>query len=597
MGASEIHQMQSAEAEAAEVKAESLEPRPAAKHVGVLVIHGIGTEDSYSTLDQFARGLYRHYGGNTVPSYTMATEWNRRAADPAHQQKFWTQAQIRFDATPAADPEQPQRITMAEYYWSPATKGKIKDIAVLTWLFRTGIEPFRYLYENLRVMQISGRNAASRARTGRFLFGREIARLFFLYPPLLFSFAAVAAFLSQTTAILNSLKEILHDPSNYFLGLGIALRLLLVASLGLYAHSAFQWRRRRTTDTPSSRHTPPTLAIAILLAGILFFWFAGAFHAPPHKPWPPPVLTLDRFSSLIAHLFPHQRSFSTGLAAFFLKVQFVWRLVAAWVGQLFLLKKPFTDAGVPLVELGIAAVIRSFLIDFLGDVAIYTNLNQRVTYFATRAQILEECGNAITALYTDMFEEAVARKLTASPGRSEEDVRASIDASDFQLVIAAHSLGSVIAYDSVNELFNRARIALTAHQPDPAALLYSHFKGMLTFGSPLNKTYYFFRDQSSAEALIRSQIIDGLHSFRLRSPDRELPGAPLRPYPDPLRAWAARFLWINIWAKADIFSGRLFFYDLPDNCQVCRPYKIPVFAHLEYWTDEEMYAIFAQRLL
>jgi hypothetical protein len=55
----------------------------------------------------------------------MQTDWRQRDSDdPAHLQSSRTQAQIRFERGPDADVTLPESITIAEYYWSPATKGK-----------------------------------------------------------------------------------------------------------------------------------------------------------------------------------------------------------------------------------------------------------------------------------------------------------------------------------------------------------------------------------------------------------------------------------------------------------------------------------------
>lgn len=120
---------------------------PQPKHIGILVIHGIGEENAYGTLDQFGRGLYSYFRNEkNGPLYRMKTQWKERGSDPSHKQQSWIQAQICYERDHDADitgfPSAPERITVAEYYWSPVTKGKIKDVEVLTWLFRAALEPF-----------------------------------------------------------------------------------------------------------------------------------------------------------------------------------------------------------------------------------------------------------------------------------------------------------------------------------------------------------------------------------------------------------------------------------------------------------------------
>ncbi|UWZ84398.1 hypothetical protein [Occallatibacter riparius] len=257
------------------------------------------------------------------------------------------------------------------------------------------------------------------------------------------------------------------------------------------------------------------------------------------------------------------------------------------LNRVLLLDDSFFPLLLPLLSLGFAALVRLLFVDFIGDVAIYTNLNQRSANFATRAQILEECSHALTSLYLDLRGEL------------------HDSGEDFTIVIAAHSLGTVIAYDTLNDLFNRARISAPPvgngdappNFPVASMEICSHLGGLLTFGSPLNKTYYFFRDQSAAEELVRAQLIDGLHSFRLATPARNLatPVAPVH-VPKTLEVLAKRLPWINFWASSDIVSGKLFFYESIE--QYHRPYVVPFpLSHLRYWRDQKMYRIFARDLL
>lgn len=257
-----------------------------------------------------------------------------------------------------------------------------------------------------------------------------------------------------------------------------------------------------------------------------------------------------------------------------------------YLNRFLLLDRSFLTILVPLLSLAFAALIRTFFVEFLGDVAIYTNLNQRSANFATRAQILDECSHALTSLYIDVREEAFKA------------------GQDFKIVIAAHSLGTVIAYDTLNDLFNRARIGAdpvggkdAPSDPVRSMEICLHLGGMLTFGCPLNKIYYFFRDQSAAEELVRAQIIDGMHSFRLTCPAGKLRGAPVEPVKDAnVAGLIEAFKWINVWSTMDVVSGKLFFYYA--NEQVHRHYwQLFPWSHLRYWSDQKMYEVFAEQLL
>src|SRR6202012_1250526 len=79
---------------------------------------------------------------------------------------------------------------------------------------------------------------------------------------------------------------------------------------------------------------------------------------------------------------------------------------------------------------------------------------------------------------------------------------------------AGHSLGSVIAYDTLNELLDRARSSNpTSHPVDPGDL--DKLRGLITFGCPLNKIFYFSREQLPPAQALRRQLLDVLHGFRV----------------------------------------------------------------------------------
>jgi hypothetical protein len=573
---------------------------PPRKHLGILGIHGMGEENPYGTIDQFARGLYRHFHDpNKNPVYSMKTQWKERGPDPSHIQRAWTQAQIRFEKNSSAGSQEPsltpELLTVAEYYWSPVTKGKIKDVAVLTWLIRAALEPFRYISENLQAMVAVSRgrmSAAEQASHRRNLGYREIFRLALVYPLLLCSFLALAGFLSKVGDFPTLLKPIGSNPKQMLIGLLLAVRLLVLASLAVYFLNFAKWQRYREPGSgPARRFNAQFLILAAIFAVVLLVvpvWAAGAWHPPALFASGPPHFTGYGWITVILHkLQPGWDTIWQNIATCPVRIRQIWQWSLAYLGKILLLVSPFssTTITIPLAELGIAVIIRNFLINYLGDVAIYTNLNQRSANFSIRSQILEECGHALTSLYRDLA--------------ADHD-------QDFELVIAAHSLGTVIAYDTINDLFNRARIGAAApgaaSQPGqpahPAALdICSHLRGLLTFGSPLNKTYYFFRDESEAQELIRAQIVDDLHVFRQAAPCRNLAGAPLTPVPVPaaLQQWIGTFRWINVWSHADIVSGELIFYTATD--QLKRPYHVPILAHLFYWSDPEMYSYFAKNLL
>jgi len=165
----------------------------------------------------------------------------------------------------------------------------------------------------------------------------------------------------------------------------------------------------------------------------------------------------------------------------------------------------------------------------------------------------------------------------------------------------------VVAYDTINRLFGQAWAAedKSGDQPRvPSEKQLNKLKGLVTFGSPLDKIYYFFRQQVNEDQAVRAQIISFLHPFRRVRSGRDYgdylftyrqkraPDKADQPYAFPD---FSRFRWLNVWSLADPVSGYLNFYDVPR--QLHRWYPIPLAAHLNYWRDAEFYRFVAEGLL
>ena len=92
-----------------------------------------------------------------------------------------------------------------------------------------------------------------------------------------------------------------------------------------------------------------------------------------------------------------------------------------------------------------------------------------------------------------------------------------------QVVLSGHSLGSVIAYDTVNELLSRvwATQELSRTGADAAQTLtrtdLEKLRGLVTFGSPLDKVCYFYREHVASDEAVRAQILLFLYSLLRRS--------------------------------------------------------------------------------
>ncbi len=206
----------------------------------------------------------------------------------------------------------------------------------------------------------------------------------------------------------------------------------------------------------------------------------------------------------------------------------------------------------------VGKVSKPFIVGAIGDIAIYTTTDMKSKHYEIRRRILE----------------GAVRKLTSLV----ESTKPEYD----RVIVVGHSLGSVIAYDTLNRLnhaLNEGRVS-----PELAKKL----QGLVTFGSPLDKTAFFFRERSQRHQYIRQQIIRHYHGFKAK----DLSGgqAPPRTLDSDVKPMLDHIRWLNFWDPKDPISGPLDFYQIPDedNRQLDMMARWGV-AHSQYWSYGEMH--------
>ena len=196
--------------------------------------------------------------------------------------------------------------------------------------------------------------------------------------------------------------------------------------------------------------------------------------------------------------------------------------------------------------LAVSAKVRTFLIQFVGDVAVYVSPFKLDRFDALRSEIKTLVRKSAEAVYR----------------AKEQDGSWTYD----RIALVGHSLGSVIVYDTLNHLINHDLL----HQGELAAA--SRTKLLLTFGSPLDKIAFLFAAQgsrtSTVQEALRAVVQPLIQSYENRT-----------------------FDWINVYSGNDIISGSLEFYDDDSNDPrsvknvVDREASIPLVAHTEYWKN------------
>src|ERR1700722_9940014 len=171
---------------------------PTSKRAAFLVIHGIGQQRPYETLDQFGRGLLESFATDkNAPAWKIYPQLEI-CRDPNHAQQSWVRASYRIAPdTPVvflSDLHTPgetiEDISLIEYYWAPITQDKITYTGSLLFLIRAGLKPFLYMGANI--------NAIGKTDPGPLwkVIGREFIRQACLFLPLILFLATTLAWLA-----------------------------------------------------------------------------------------------------------------------------------------------------------------------------------------------------------------------------------------------------------------------------------------------------------------------------------------------------------------------------------------------------------------
>ena len=128
-----------------------------------------------------------------------------------------------------------------------------------------------------------------------------------------------------------------------------------------------------------------------------------------------------------------------------------------------------------------SAKVREILVQYVGDVAIYVCANKLDRFDRVRNEIKEAAHSGVSSIFTAY------------------DLNTNAYLYD-RVALVGHSLGSVIAYDTLNRLMVEDWLSGSAPQVSERT------KSLITFGSPLNKTAFFFTIQAKDSLHIRERL-------------------------------------------------------------------------------------------
>ena len=541
----------------------------------ILVVHGMGQQLKFETLDAISNGLFR--------------EDRRLNENPAPA----TGAHAELDGVPLQRVEMRLRragkehcVHLYEAYWSPLTEGVATLRDVFSFLRKAGANGLKSVFGGFR----------RRAFGSLIQSPRPIRTMIYLLIALLVTFALAA--INTALIAVPALRIPLETPPAWlseglfadyttlfnaaFLGL---LPFIVCVLISMWLGSRKKPATARIVMGFLSVVLFVVAIFSILATGVLVQVLIG-LHAsigPAETIFPVSFAEpLNRAvliaigacvpGAVIAYLtmgrkreepasndkdrapaYDYLRTAFVGTVALGLLVALTW---VTWKVY-FLTDREMSPAVVKVllrapvwVALGGAAwLIRGFLVQYLGDVAIYIQSHTLDRFSVVRASIKDTVMKTARAIYAARDEKGLVYD---------------------EVVIVGHSLGSVIAYDTLNRLLLDDTVATEDKNLDVAG----RTRHLLTFGSPLDKTAFIFAVQSKKSMTQMRDHLANVVQPLVRDP-----------------AVRAGLTWRNIYSRWDIISGPLEFYNDRSNSTVPAVINEPdpgaltfLAAHVEYWS-------------
>ena len=561
----------------------------------VWIVHGMGQQVPFETLDNLAEGIM------SVTSPADGTEFKPRFSAV----KIGDSVVERIELNVRFRDEQPLELHLYEAYWAPITEGQVKLADVISFLFDGSLRGIlnalkafqRVLFGTVAPFKIPKRNAgeilaalatvaalivlnAVILSAGAVHYGLAGQKL----PATEANWAALTAIAGALTVVALAFGAVLFlagltKPRSLPRGGRIIVRTLswiafvftlltiILGAFGLGYDSVFASDTLAKFNGLASQ-IQALITLTALVIGLLVLVAATA------RGW-------NRSEQRDLH--------GTTAFVFFFVVSFTLFVVSClWFGAvltpsltallasidlsflppwLFMILKDPTWIW-PLLFL-LSWQVRELLIEYVGDVAAYITPNKLDRFCKIRQDIKDLAYASASAVYF------------------AQDAHGAFLYD--KVAVVGHSLGSVIAYDTLNKLINQDRLAFTKFDVIGRTCL------LETFGSPLDKIAFFFTIQGKDMFQVREQLAASVQPLISDPASRTIP-------------------WINVYSTSDIISGKVKFYDLPSEVLAERIRElreegctdeaaeleaakrvqpcvdpdavIPLVAHVEYWQNQ-----------
>ncbi len=491
------------------------------RRVAVLICHGMGQQVQFETLDTVVREVRETAlrCGTLVPkNQTVGVSLH------ADEGRFVARAELNLQLKDQNNSR--REVHFYEAYWAPLTEGRVTLRETLTFLVDAGRRGMWFAYRD--------------GVFDRWMFGG---------------------------------REEFQIPPRRVLQLGLGLWMILLITVAIPATGLLPLMK--LLDLFRVGHMDPQIAFTAAVAfsigiflgvfgliAVLVAWILG-----PGADVQRPKAVIDAPIGVLAS----PKSQRVGMALVLVGFIVASGALTAWMGILLYrswILPAVTDPALHWVRfvLGVLLFIaeavlfrwfvKSFLVEFAGDVAAYISPYKVSTFEEIRHAIQERGRRVARFIY------------------SARDPHSGSPLYD-EVFVVGHSLGSVLAYDTLNDAINR-----DTHEngwgPGAAADGYrvvDRTKLLLTFGSPLDKTAFVFRTQKTEREIdVREALAGAQQPLILSYAMRRAP-------------------WINLWSPSDWISGPIGYYDAPQPlpgqavCNIENPgSKLPPTAHTEYWS-------------
>lgn len=578
------------------------------ERTAILVIHGMGQQQPFQPLDLFVRGL-REGLNQAVKKDGKSVETTH--FKPGREEVFdhFMRLEVKDQAKIA---DRRRTLDVYELYWAPMTQGRATFAQILSWFRTTVLTPVNRFAFNLPLTL--QKDDKLNLTTLRYL--RELWRTIWVPLVGLLIVVLVGILAKHSADLLKKLTPAIYAAiptyqkwSDVFFDTAIAI---LVLGMVLAFIAILRSVPQQTRDFGDLRNLKPGLPNPLTLGTEAYRMTKGSLFQRARA-------SFSAVRTAIGQAFMQMHRWETEVTV---RKGFLWLSIFSIPVLGFLLYWICSDwptltqlvAGVRK-ELGLTTVVnlistvllvllgwlmKVIFVDYLGDVALYVTADETSTFYRTRSEILEKATEKLRYLLRNYS----------------------------HVALAGHSLGSVIAYDTINRL--RMETQLTSKSRSSMSTRYvlavidqisqlpggkfkeglaetvarlqeslkegagdyktpltseefDRLKVFITFGSPLDKVWYFFRQRVKSDEKVRAHILYELHGFRrisdLLTTDRTIHDKGSLPE-DNVR-------WLNFYSLMDPISAKLSFYERVHNQRL--KYRVPGLSHTRYWNDPRFY--------